>query len=143
MLTISYQLEDIDQVAQKVIGAAADQKIWVFKGQMGAGKTTLIKTIAKAMSVVDPVSSPTFGIVNEYQTEEGEQIFHFDFYRLEDPKEALDIGIEEYFYSGKICWLEWAERVAQFLPDDFFLISIDSTSATGRTLTLQHSQNAH
>ncbi|MFL0685468.1 MAG: tRNA (adenosine(37)-N6)-threonylcarbamoyltransferase complex ATPase subunit type 1 TsaE [Algoriphagus aquaeductus] len=143
MLTISYQLEDIDQVAQKVIGAAADQKIWVFKGQMGAGKTTLIKAIAKAMSVVDPVSSPTFGIVNEYQTEEGEQIFHFDFYRLEDPKEALDIGIEEYFYSGKICWLEWAERVAQFLPDDFFLISIDSTSATGRTLTLQHSQNAH
>jgi tRNA threonylcarbamoyladenosine biosynthesis protein TsaE len=142
-LTISYQLEDIDQVAQKVIGAAADQKIWVFKGQMGAGKTTLIKAIAKAMSVVDPVSSPTFGIVNEYQTEEGEQIFHFDFYRLEDPKEALDIGIEEYFYSGKICWLEWAERVAQFLPDDFFLISIDSTSATGRTLTLQHSQNAH
>lgn len=143
MLTISYQLEDIDQVAQKVIGAAADQKIWVFKGQMGAGKTTLIKAVAKAMSVVDPVSSPTFGIVNEYQTEEGEQIFHFDFYRLEDPKEALDIGIEEYFYSGKICWLEWAERVAQFLPDDFFLISIDSTSATGRTLTLQHSQNAH
>ncbi len=143
MLTISYQLEDIDQVAQKVIGAAADQKIWVFKGQMGAGKTTLIKAIAKAMSVVDPVSSPTFGIVNEYQTEEGEQFFHFDFYRLEDPKEALDIGIEEYFYSGKICWLEWAERVAQFLPDDFFLISIDSTSATGRTLTLQHSQNAH
>ena len=71
MLTISYQLEDIDQVAQKVIGAAADQKIWVFKGQMGAGKTTLIKAIAKAMSVVDPVSSPTFGIVNEYQTEEG------------------------------------------------------------------------
>jgi tRNA threonylcarbamoyladenosine biosynthesis protein TsaE len=143
LLTFSYQLEDIDQAAEQVIQAAGQEKVWVFKGQMGAGKTTLIKALSKRLGVVDSVSSPTFGIVNEYHTEIGDHIFHFDFYRLEDPMEALDIGIEEYFYSGKICWLEWAERVAQFLPDDFFLITIESNSNTGRTLTLQHSQNAY
>jgi tRNA threonylcarbamoyladenosine biosynthesis protein TsaE len=142
-VSFSYELNSIDQAAQRIILEAGTEKIWVFKGQMGAGKTTLIKALSRAMGVLDTVSSPTFGIVNEYQTDQGELIFHFDFYRLDDPMEALEIGIEEYFYSGKICWVEWAERIAQFLPENFFLITIESESDIRRKITLQHSQDAY
>ena len=142
-MSFSYELNSIDQAAQRIILEAGTEKIWVFKGQMGAGKTTMIKSLSRAMGVSDTVSSPTFGIVNEYQTEQGELIFHFDFYRLDDPMEALEIGIEEYFYSGKICWVEWAERIAQFLPENFFLITIESESEIRRKITLQHSQDAY
>jgi tRNA threonylcarbamoyladenosine biosynthesis protein TsaE len=143
LVSFSYELNSIDQAAQRIILEAGTEKIWVFKGQMGAGKTTMIKSLSRAMGVSDTVSSPTFGIVNEYQTEQGELIFHFDFYRLDDPMEALEIGIEEYFYSGKICWVEWAERIAQFLPENFFLITIESESDIRRKITLQHSQDAY
>ncbi len=143
MESFSYELESIDQAALRVIQAAGEEKIWVFKGEMGAGKTSLIKALSNRMQVQDSVSSPTFGIVNEYHTAEGDLIFHFDFYRLDDPMEALEIGIEEYFYSGKICWLEWAERIAQFLPESFFLITIETESDTRRKITLQHSQDAY
>jgi tRNA threonylcarbamoyladenosine biosynthesis protein TsaE len=142
-VSFSYELNSIDQAAQRIILEAGTEKIWVFKGQMGAGKTTLIKALSRAMGVLDNVSSPTFGIVNEYQTDLGELIFHFDFYRLDDPMEALEIGIEEYFYSGKICWVEWAERIAQFLPENFFLITIEPESDIRRKITLQHSQDAY
>ena len=143
MQTFSYSLDRIDEVAQQLLQAAGEQKVWVFRGQMGAGKTTLIKAIAKALRVVDPVSSPTFGIVNEYHTHSHGLVFHFDFYRLEDPLEALDIGIEEYFYRGNYCLLEWAEKIGQFLPDNFFLIDLTIASETGRTLTLHHHQDGH
>ena len=143
MQTFSYSLDRIDEVARQLLQAAGEQKVLVFRGQMGAGKTTLIKSIAKALQVIDPVSSPTFGIVNEYHTHSQELVFHFDFYRLEDPLEALDIGIEEYFYSGNYCLLEWAEKIGQFLPDHFFLIDLAIASETGRTLTLHHHQDGH
>jgi tRNA threonylcarbamoyladenosine biosynthesis protein TsaE len=110
---------------------------------MGAGKTTLIKSLAKALQVADSVSSPTFGIVNEYQTQAKGLLYHFDFYRLDDPMEALDIGIEEYFYSGNYCWLEWAEKIAPFLPERFFHIELALASETGRILTFHHHQNGH
>lgn len=109
---------------------------------MGAGKTTLIKALAAEMGVKDQVSSPTFGIVNEYETPSGSKIYHFDFYRLDDPTEALDIGIEEYFYDGEFCWIEWAEKIAQFLPDDFLLIRINPESELNRSITIQQSRNA-
>lgn len=143
MVSFSYDLASIDQAAQRVIQEARKETIWVFKGEMGAGKTTLVKALSKVMGVYDSVSSPTFGIVNEYMAADGGLIFHFDFYRIDDPMEALEIGIEEYFYSGKICWLEWAERVAQFLPENFFLITLETESDTRRKITLQHSQNAY
>ena len=142
MQTISYTLDHIDEIAHLLIQESADQKVWIFKGEMGAGKTTLIKSLAKALEVADSVSSPTFGIVNEYHTHAKGLLYHFDFYRLDDPMEALDIGIEEYFYSGNYCWLEWAEQIAQFLPDQFFLIRITSDSDEKRTLNLQHINNA-
>ena len=138
-VTFSYEIDSIDQAAQRILTEAGEEKIWIFQGQMGAGKTTLIKSLAKLFGVVDSVSSPTFGIVNEYQTLSGELIYHFDFYRLNQPEEALDIGAEEYFYSGKICWIEWAEKVAQFLPEKFFLIQIDSETSSRRKITLRHS----
>lgn len=138
MQTFSYTLDRIDEVAQQLLQAAGEQKIWVFRGQMGAGKTTLIKSVAQALQVVDPVSSPTFGIVNEYRTCSHDLVYHCDFYRLDDPLEALDIGIEEYFYSGNYCLLEWAENIGQFLPDRFFLIDLAIDFELGRTLTLHH-----
>ena len=143
MQTITYTLDHIDEIAHLLIQEAGDQKVWIFKGEMGAGKTTLIKSLAKALQVEDSVSSPTFGIVNEYQTQAKGLLFHFDFYRVEDPMEALDIGIEEYFYSGNYCWLEWAEKIAPFLPERFFQIELALASETGRTLTLHHHQNGH
>ncbi len=143
MQTITYTLDRIDEIAQLLIQEAGDQKVWIFRGEMGAGKTTLIKSLAKALQVADSVSSPTFGIVNEYQTQMKDLLYHFDFYRLDDPMEALDIGIEEYFYSGNYCWLEWAEKIAPFLPERFFHIELALASKTGRILTFHHHQNGH
>jgi tRNA threonylcarbamoyladenosine biosynthesis protein TsaE len=141
--TITYTLDRIDEIAHLLIQEAGDQKVWIFRGEMGAGKTTLIKSLAKALQVADSVSSPTFGIVNEYQTQAKELLYHFDFYRLDDPMEALDIGIEEYFYSGNYCWLEWAEKIAPFLPERFFQIELALASDTGRILTHHHHQNGN
>ncbi len=143
MQTISYTLNQIDEIAHLLIQEAGDQKVWIFRGEMGAGKTTLIKSLAKALQVTDSVSSPTFGIVNEYQTQGKVLLYHFDFYRLDDPMEALDIGIEEYFYSGNYCWLEWAEKIAPFLPERFFQIELALASEKERILTFHHHQNGH
>ncbi len=143
MQTISYSLDQIEEIAQLLILNAGDQKVWIFRGEMGAGKTTLIKSLAKALQVADSVSSPSFGIVNEYQTKAKGLIYHFDFYRLDDPLEALDIGIEEYFYSGNYCWIEWAEKIAPFLPERFFHIELALASEKGRILTFHHHQNGH
>lgn len=143
MNTIRYRLDEIEDAARQIIAEAGSEKIWILQGEMGAGKTTLIKALAKEMHVTDQVSSPTFGLVNEYETLPVGRIFHFDFYRLDDPTEALDIGIEEYFYSGDYCWIEWAEKIAQFLPEDFLLIRIISESDQYRTITLQHVQDVN
>ncbi len=143
MISISYRLDQIQDAAGQLIAYAGNEKIWVFQGQMGAGKTTLIKALSKEMNVLDQVSSPTFGIVNEYETKGGKRIFHFDFYRLDDPNEALDIGIEEYFYSGEYCWIEWAEKIAYFIPEEFLLIKIVIDSENDRTITIQHAQDVN
>lgn len=142
MNTFTYSLEELDQAAAWVIEKAKEQPIWLFQGEMGAGKTTLIRSLAKAFQVEDSVSSPTFGIVNEYHTKSGQPIYHFDFYRLEDPAEALDIGIEEYFYSGNRCWIEWAEKISEYLPEEFVLLKISSLSPQSRQITLLFSQDA-
>ena len=141
MIQFSYGVDVISTAAKKVVEMAGSEKIWIFKGEMGAGKTTLIKALAEEFHIQDQISSPTFGIVNEYQNDSGDEFYHFDFYRLDDPTEALDIGIEEYFYSQNYCWLEWAEKIAEFLPDQYFLVSIEILSATERKITLQHIQD--
>lgn len=142
MKSVTYELSDIALVASELIKSADNERIWVFQGSMGAGKTTLIKALARKFGIVDQVSSPTFGIVNQYENIDGNVFYHFDFYRIDDPTEALDIGIEEYFYSGNYCWIEWAEKIEAFLPENFFLIKIGSISDLKRQLTFQHINDA-
>ena len=138
-MNYTYDLGEIQSAARWLIEKAKGDKIWVFQGQMGAGKTTLIKALAQEFGVEEEVSSPTFGIVNEYQAADSQKIFHFDFYRLDDPEEALEIGIEEYFYGGGLCWIEWAEKISQFIPDEFLLIKLEILSEKKRSIQIQHS----
>lgn len=128
--------DDLDEAVKAIIevGKAAD--IWLFLGQMGAGKTTLIKAICGTLQVLDEVNSPTFSIVNEYLTATDETLYHFDFYRLENEEEAYNIGVEEYFYSGNTCMIEWPERIEGLLPDNFLRIDISENDDQSRTIKL-------
>src|SRR6478735_4630987 len=111
-------INDLAAAAEKVLSAAGDNRIFLFYGEMGAGKTTLIKAICAAIGVTDDVTSPTFSIVNEYEGADG-PVYHFDFYRLKQHSEALDMGYEEYFYSGSYCFIEWPEKIADLIPDTY------------------------
>src|SRR5579862_6817718 len=123
-LSIPYQLEDISVVAEAVIENAGQQKVLLFRGEMGAGKTTLIKALCKALGADENISSPTFSIVNEYSIPKG-KIYHFDFYRLKNQAEAMDMGCEEYFYSGEYCFIEWPEMIPDLLPTKYADITIE------------------
>lgn len=136
---MNYKIEDLPEIAKQVIALAKTKTIWIFEGEMGAGKTTLIKAICKELGVKTSVQSPTFSIVNEYLTDVGETIYHFDFYRLKNETEALDFGIEEYFDSGDICLLEWAEKIESLLPEDCFKIKIELSIDNGFTRNLSFS----
>lgn len=121
----SKQLEDLQEVAQEIVELTKSNKILTFSGQMGAGKTTLITAICKAMGVEDAISSPTYSLVNEYLDADGQSIYHFDFYRIEGEEEALDMGVEEYFYSGNLCLIEWPEKIEGLLPENCLQIKIN------------------
>lgn len=121
----SKQLEDLPKVAQKIVELTKSNKILTFSGQMGAGKTTLITAICKALGVEDSISSPTYSLVNEYIDADGHSVYHFDFYRIEDEEEALDMGVEEYFYSGNLCLIEWPEKIERMLPENCLQIKIN------------------
>ncbi|MCX2452927.1 tRNA (adenosine(37)-N6)-threonylcarbamoyltransferase complex ATPase subunit type 1 TsaE [Pedobacter sp. PLR] len=125
----------LDQAAQKVLEFAENERFFIFEGEMGAGKTTFIKALAKALGVTDVVSSPTFSIVNEYEGK-GRIIYHFDFYRIKDLQEAFDIGYEEYFYSEHICLIEWPEKVEELLPEHYIKIEITAPAETERLLSI-------
>lgn len=116
-------LEELKEAAQTIIDAFPQERIFLFYGHMGAGKTTLINELCLLLGVTDHTSSPTFSIVNEYEAAKG-QIYHFDFYRLKDEMEALDMGYEEYFYSGHYCFVEWPEKISNLLPLHYVKISI-------------------
>ena len=117
-------LKDLPRIAEEIIQFAGSYKIWRFEGEMGAGKTTLIKTLSKSLKIIDNVNSPTFSIVNEYLSASDDTYYHFDFYRLDNEIEALDIGVEDYFYSGNICFLEWASQIESLMPEEYVLIKI-------------------
>ena len=117
-------IDELDAVATKLISEFKSQKIIAFYGEMGAGKTTLIKSICKALGTIDNVSSPTYSLVNEYATADGSRIYHFDFYRIISIAEAIDIGIDEYFYSGSINLIEWPEKINELLPPHYVKVSI-------------------
>lgn len=111
-------LDKIDEAALEFIRAMGDNTVFAFHGDMGAGKTTFIKTICENLGVSDTINSPTFAIVNEYRSDSGELIYHFDFYRINKIEEVFDFGYEDYFYSGSLCFIEWPEKVDTLLPKD-------------------------
>ena len=111
----NYTLKKLSSIAAEIISSVKNKTL-LFYGEMGVGKTTLIKEICQQLGILDNISSPTFSLVNEYQTSEEERVFHFDFYRIEQEEEALDIGIEEYFDSDAWCLVEWPENIENLLP---------------------------
>lgn len=117
-------LEHIDQAAREFLERTAEHRLLAFYGAMGAGKTTFTVALCKALGVQDSVCSPTFTIVNEYETADGEPMYHFDFYRIRNNAEAMDIGIEDYFYSGCLCIMEWPENVEDLLPEETLRVTI-------------------
>ena len=131
-----FSLEDIASVAEKVV-AQNPQKVILFHGEMGAGKTTFIKHLCKALGVTEATSSPTFSLVNEYQTIDNKIVYHFDFYRLKQETEALDMGADDYFYSGNWCFIEWAEQIPNLIPDEHSVITIQVLANGKRQLQLR------
>lgn len=131
-----FSLDEIDAIAKKIL-SENPQKVILFNGNMGVGKTTLIKALAKNLGVNDVTSSPTFSLVNEYQANNNELLFHFDVYRLKNENEAMDMGIEEYLYSGNWCFIEWAEKIPNLIPNEHSIITIVLLNDGKRKLTLQ------
>lgn len=118
-------LEETSKLIDKIIPLLATNKLIIFDGMMGSGKTTLIKYICQALGALDLVNSPTYSLVNEYKTLNNQIIYHFDFYRINSLEEAIDMGAEEYFYSGNLCLIEWPDKIMDLLPDRILKISID------------------
>ena len=117
-------ISGLPDAAAKLLESFPDKRIFAFYGRMGAGKTTFIKQLCSLLQVSDEVTSPTFAIINVYNCLDGEEIYHFDFYRIKDVKEVMDIGYEEYFFSGKYCFIEWPEKIEDILPEDTLRIEI-------------------
>lgn len=135
-MKIEFSLEDIDRVAQQILDQNP-KKVILFQAEMGTGKTTLIKVLCKALGVEDIISSPTFSLVNEYETTSGEQVYHFDFYRLKSETEALDFGVDDYLYSGSFCFLEWPEKIINLIPDEHTVITITTLKNGNRKLEMK------
>lgn len=130
-------LDHIQEAAREFIGQMGDDTVFAFYGKMGAGKTTFIKALCKLLGVEDEVNSPTFAIINEYRSETtAELIYHFDFYRIKKLEEVYDLGYEDYFYSGALCFIEWPELVEELLPLDAKKVTITENSDGSRTITL-------
>ncbi len=137
MTTIHITSQDeLPEVAEAILKAIGRRSVVAFRGEMGAGKTTLIREIMAKMGSEDTVTSPTFAIVNQYNTESGRHVYHFDFYRINDIREAYDFGYEEYFYSGDLCLVEWPEKIEQLLPEDAVNIRITVNSESARTFEI-------
>lgn len=129
-------LGDLPEAAEEILDALDGRNVVAFFGTMGAGKTTLIREICEQLGSEDVVTSPTFALVNRYNSANGRPIFHFDFYRIEHPEEAFDMGYEEYFYSDGLCLVEWSERIEELLPDDVMRVEIEVVSPTKRHITI-------
>ena len=130
------QLNDIDQAARQFAACMDNRTVFAFYGSMGAGKTTFIKALCHELGVTDTINSPTFSIVNEYRSDlSGALIYHF--YRIKKIEEVYDMGYEEYFYSGALCFIEWPELVEELLPEDAVIVHLDKRDDDSRTLTIQ------
>lgn len=129
--------EELPEVAEALLDALGDRRVVILRGEMGAGKTTLVRAVAEALGVEDQVTSPTFALVNHYRGAAGQSIYHFDFYRIERLAEAYDLGYEEYFYSGDLCLVEWPEKIEPLLPDDAVEVRITVVSPTERIFEIE------
>lgn len=138
MTTITIKdLDHIEEAAREFIKNMGDDTVFAFYGKMGAGKTTFIKALCKLLGVEDEVNSPTFAIINEYRSQTtAELIYHFDFYRIKKLEEVYDLGYEDYFYSGALCFIEWPELVEELLPLDAKKVTINENSDGSRTITI-------
>jgi tRNA threonylcarbamoyladenosine biosynthesis protein TsaE len=125
-------VEELSKAAKMLMESLGEKTLVALHGQMGAGKTTFIKSICRIMGVTDIVNSPTFSIVNQYETDDGSLIFHFDFYRLESAQEALDIGIFDYWDSGALCLMEWPGKVEKLLPEECVYLDIIEDEINGK-----------
>jgi tRNA threonylcarbamoyladenosine biosynthesis protein TsaE len=134
-MNIIFSIDQLEEVAQKII-AENPKKVILFHGEMGVGKTTLIKQLCKTLGVTGATSSPTFSLVNEYEADDNQLVYHFDFYRLNKEEEALDMGVDDYLYSGNWCFIEWAEKIPNLIPETHSVITISLLPDGKRSLTL-------
>ena len=132
-------LEHIHEAAREFIAAMGDNTVFALYGKMGAGKTTFIKALCQELGVEDVVTSPTFAVINEYRSDiAGELIYHFDFYRIKKLEEVYDMGYEDYFYSGALCFIEWPELVEELLPGNTIKVTIEELEYGSRKLTMEN-----
>ena len=132
-------LEHINEAAREFIAAMGDNTVFALYGKMGAGKTTFIKALCQELGVEDVVTSPTFAVINEYRSDiAGELIYHFDFYRIKQLEEVYDMGYEDYFYSGALCFIEWPELVEELLPGNTIKVTIEELEDGSRKLTMEN-----
>lgn len=129
-------LSSLPSAAQQFAAAMGDRTIFAFYGQMGSGKTTFIRALCEALGVTESVNSPTFAIVNEYLSGTGNPIYHFDFYRIKSFQEALDIGLEDYLYSGHLCLIEWPEYIEKLLPEETVKVAIEEQEDGSRIVKM-------
>ena len=127
-------IEQIGEAARQFVEQIGDHRVFAFYGSMGAGKTTFVKAVCEQLGVQDVITSPTFAIVNEYTGDDG-AIYHFDFYRIKKLEEVYDMGYEDYFYSGALCFIEWPELIEELLPEDAVKVSIVEQEDGSRTVT--------
>ncbi len=130
-------LSEIDILANRFVENMNHRKVFAFYGEMGAGKTTFIKAVCKALGVTETITSPTFAIINEYKKSDSESIFHFDFYRIKNIEEAYDFGYEDYFYSEQLCFIEWPELVEPLLPENVVRVQITVQDNDQRLISIE------
>ncbi|NHN25892.1 tRNA (adenosine(37)-N6)-threonylcarbamoyltransferase complex ATPase subunit type 1 TsaE [Flavobacterium jejuense] len=137
-MIINFTLDEIHTIVKQILATPSLKKVITFHAQMGVGKTTLIKELVKQLGVDTNSSSPTFSLVNEYETNKGEIVYHFDLYRLNSEEEAYDMGIDEYFYSGNWCFIEWPEKTPNLIPIDHASIQMKLNKDGSRELILKN-----
>ena len=133
-MEVNFTLDQINKAAAKLLADTANHNVFAFHGEMGAGKTTFIHALCEAMQVTDVISSPTFSIINQYSTNNGQTVYHMDLYRIKDENEAINAGVEDCLYSGSTCFVEWPDKAPGVFPDDTLHITISSVDDNTRNL---------